>query len=588
MRRLHPLSAVQRAVNAAVRGASTALFAVIAIGTVVDSVGFEWAFVLGPLAAVTGLAYGVARYYRFTYEVAEGRLTVASGVFDRQERDIPLSRIQNVDVRRGLFHRVAGLAVVNFETAGGSATEAVLNAVTVAEADRLQEAVARHRRDATDRRSERRERPEAGGAGESVGVDDDAVAADDADVAGAVREVDAEATAPPERELLYELSATDLLLFGLVSVRPGGPVLALFSTPFLEDLAWRAVAAGVSLLGGPARLSFELLPTLSPGDLALVAAVAAVQFLVASWLLSAVLTVLSYYDFRLERVGDDLRYERGLVQRFSGSIPLEKVQTVTIRETALMRPLGYAGLALETAGYAAGGNDGDASNTAVPFDDRETVVAFAERLGPVDCPDIERPPKRARRRYAARYGVLPVLLATAVVFGIHRLLVPVPQWPLTLVGLAAAPLVGHLAWRNRGHGVADDGVATRAGFWVRHTRLVPYFRVQTVIGVRTVFQRRRDLASVIADTASSAGLVGGDAIAHDLDDATARDLHRTLRERLAADLVRRRRERRGERSRDPSRRTFDPGAGTGETDAPGDSGGTDPGATGPPDDGSDR
>ncbi|WP_226010041.1 PH domain-containing protein [Halomicrobium salinisoli] len=579
MKRLHPLSAVQRAVSAAVRGASTAFFAVIALSTVVDTVGFEWIFVLGPLGAISGLAYGVARYYRFAYEVADGRLTVASGVFDRQERDIPLGRIQNVDVRRGLFHRVAGLAVVNFETAGGSATEAVLNAVTVAEADRLQEAVARHRREAGDRRSDRRERSEAGSAGEA-GDPDDGTAVDDGE---AVSAEDAAAAARPERELLYELSTTDLLLFGFVSVRPGGPVLALFSTPFLEDVAWRAVETGVSLLGGPARLSFGLLPTLSPGELALVAGVAAVQFLIASWLLSAVLTVLSYYDFRLERVGDDLRYERGLVQRFSGSIPLEKVQTVAIRENALMRPLGYAGLSLETAGYAAGGNDGDASNTAVPFDDRETVVEFAERLGPVDCPEIERPPTRARRRYAARYGVLPVLLATALLFGIHRLVVPVPWWPLALIGLVAAPLVGHLSWRNRGHGVADDGVATRAGFWVRHTRLVPYFRVQTVIDVRTVFQRRRGLASVIADTASSAGLVGGDAVAHDLDDGTARDLHRTLRDRLAADLARRRRERQGGgRPGVPGRRLGDEAGETGAADG---LDGDDPGATDHRDDG---
>jgi len=273
-------------------------------------------------------------------------------------------------------------------------------------------------------------------------------------------------------------------------------------------------------------------------------------------------TMVAYYDFRLYRVGDDLRYERGLLSRYSGSIPLGKVQTVTVRENALMRRFGYAALAVETAGYGPGSED--ASNTAIPLDDLGTVVEYAEALGDVEYPTVERPPKRSRRRYAVRFAFVPLALAGALL-AVDRFWTSFQWWYLPLAGLVLAPLAGHLRWRNRGHALTDGAFLARSGVWVRHTRVVPYFRVQTVVDERTVFQRYRDLASVTGDTASTASVVGGDATAYDVDESTAREVHRTLRERLAAD-VRRLRDREGQVPARPL-----PGEASGEGGADGES-----------------
>jgi putative membrane protein len=76
------------------------------------------------------------------------------------------------------------------------------------------------------------------------------------------------------------------------------------------------------------------------------------------------------------------------------------------------------------------------------------------------------------------------------------------------------------------------------------TRVVPYYRTQTVVDARSVFQRRRRLGSVTADTASSASLVGGTATAVDVDEETAERLRELLRERLQERLRRERSHRR--------------------------------------------
>ena len=96
----------------------------------------------GTLVALVALVgYELARYRRFAYRVADEQLVIDSGVAARRSREVPLSRVQNVDVRQNAVQRVLGVAAVAVETAGGNATEVSLQYVADSEADRLQDVV---------------------------------------------------------------------------------------------------------------------------------------------------------------------------------------------------------------------------------------------------------------------------------------------------------------------------------------------------------------------------------------------------------------------------------------------------------------
>ncbi|SHH57596.1 PH domain-containing protein [Halobaculum gomorrense] len=560
MARLHPTSAAVSALRSGGQLAVFALFASTALagmgggGAPAPQVSFAV-----PAAFLLGAGGSLARWYRFEYEVLGDRLVVRSGVLSRQEREIPLHRVQNVDVRRSVLQRALGLATVTVETAGGGSTEATLDAVGRDEADRLREELGRpgRRRD-TGVAQTTAERT----AGEQTAAD-----------RGAETDAASAGGSPPDSETLYELSGRRFATLCAVSFRPSAVIAPFVGASVFDDLLFDGgrllVRYGiVDVDVGPGDV-----PSLGSGDLLPLAVVGAVGFLLVVWLVSAALTFVRYYGFRLERVGDELRYERGLLGRYSGTVPLSKVQTVTVSENAALRRLGYASLTVDTAGYAPGsGGGGDAGvETAVPLDTRERVVALADAVraelgadaeGEAVTPEdafgvdaVERPPLRARRRYVARYALAALALA-GVAVGVDRLAFDLPRYLplLPLVGVALAPLAGHLTWANRGRATVDDGLVTRTGAIRRHTRLVPYFRLQTVFVSRTVFQRRRDLASVVADSASSSGLLGGDAVAHDLDDDDAADLRGELLERLRESLAARRRasHRREARRRGPT------------------------------------
>lgn len=483
--RLHPLSIPYRIAETALGLIWVVLVAAFALSSGVGgalAVVLFGLLVLGGLAAIVG--WEIAYHRRFEYELTDSTLDIASGVLSRREREIPYGRIQNVSINRNVFQRVLGLAEVRIETAGGGTTEAHLRFVGGDEADRLQ-----------DELSERKRREPA--------------------------EIEpGEATERPAREsdhLLFEITSRELGVLGVVSLDARFLVLVLFAlSPFLPQL-------GEFFSGTTALL--------------LVVPIAVVALYLVSAIVSAAYSVTNYYGFRLVRSGDELRYERGLLQRFSGTIPLEKVQAVTISENLLARAFGYASLLVETAGYSPGETGG--SQSAIPIARRERVLHLARDIEPFDFPEFERPPKRARERYAVRYlGVLAIVagLTYAVTWGFDSSV----QWYWVLVALPLVPIAAHLKWLHRGYALTDGYVLTRNGFWRRTIKIVPYHRVQTVIDSRSIFQRRRRLATLTIDTAGSQSLVSDDSKAVDIDDEIAAELRETIADRLLESIGERR------------------------------------------------
>ncbi|MFC7173835.1 PH domain-containing protein [Haloplanus litoreus] len=88
--------------------------------------------------------------------------------------------------------------------------------------------------------------------------------------------------------------------------------------------------------------------------------------------------------------------------------------------------------------------------------------------------------------------------------------------------------------------MGENHVVTRNGVLRRRIKVVPYYRIQTVIDTQTVFQRRWGVATVTADTAGSLSIVGHDAAAVDVDESTAERLRTTLDTRLRESLAARR------------------------------------------------
>lgn len=491
--KLHPLSGVWNALGRGVAVGSLGFFVGL-MGRSVVGGSVSLAFGLAVVGLALGVGYGLAYYILFEYELTADTFDVTSGVLNRQHREIPFHRIQNIDVTQSFSKRLLGVAVLRVETAGGGSTEITLDFVTEDEAAWLQSAVRDRKRVATDD------------------------AAGEADTAGDAR----------SPTLLFELQPTELAILAVAFLRPSALFVVIFGLPFAADFVVSLLVSIARPLGGPAQLSVD---ALSPDSALVLALVSGPLVLVGAWIVSALVTVVEYFDFQLGRIGDDLVYQRGLVQRYSGTIPLGKIQSLTITEPVLARPLGYAGLAVETAGYAPGQSNGRGSESAIPLSSRSRVLELAREIEPFEELTFVQLPKRSRRRYFARY-LLAIGGIVAVGYLASRVVQGFTLWYFPTLALPLAPVAAHYKWKHRGYHVGEEHIVLRTGYWRRTTQIVPYYRLQTVFTSRTVFQRRLDLATLTADTASSSTLGGGDPTAYDIDDDDADRLHTLLGERL--------------------------------------------------------
>ena len=503
MKKLHPASVAVRSLS---RSLNTG-FVFFLIGVVVSpgGNGMDLLSILGLVVVgiITGIVYEFAYYQRFRYELTADTFDVTSGVLSRRTRELPVRRIQNVDIRQNVVDRLLGIAAVHIETAGGGETEVSLRYVSEAEAHRLR------------RQLRQGARTEA----EAEAADGDSLA--ETEVTGeptAVRDDD--------EELLFEITPRELAILSVFTIDPGASVLGGIAVSFASgfDPATLVPAGRIEGLPGPTTGVFAL-------------AWGLLLFVLAAWIISATLTFTRYYGFRLTRAGDELYYERGLLQRYSGTIPLEKVQALTISEAIPFRWFGYAALSVETAGYAPGQSGSRGTESAIPLADTDRVAALARAIEPFGPVDLESPPKRARERYMVRY----LLVVAALIAGAYLAAryTPLERWYVAAVLVTVVPVAAHLKWTNRGFRVGDRYFLSRTGFWRRTTKVVPHYRVQAVLHEATIFQRRRHLASVTADTASSASFFGRAATAHDVDADRGLEVQSDIEERLQERLRRR-------------------------------------------------
>ncbi|HSK96634.1 MAG TPA: PH domain-containing protein, partial [Euzebyales bacterium] len=221
-----------------------------------------------------------------------------------------------------------------------------------------------------------------------------------------------------------------------------------------------------------------------------------------AFLLSVVATALTYWDFTVTRDGDIIRLRRGLLTDRRDSVPLRRVQSLTVEENVVRRAFGLAAVKMVVAGRA--GSDEAVSSTLLPITLRAgafTLAAQVLGIDGLDRAELRPMPAAARDRRLVR-AVLAVAVATLATW----LLL---DGALRLAGLSIALLAVPAAlgsYRALGWHQDDRTVLARSGWLIRRTTITPVLAPQSVRVASSPFQRRRGLATLRLEIArTSAG-----------------------------------------------------------------------------------
>ncbi|WP_017613814.1 PH domain-containing protein [Nocardiopsis salina] len=123
--------------------AVTIVFVALA-GPILGLFGFDWVLMMTVGVAFGALAYCLPAWWYATFGLRGDHLVVHSGLVLRGSREIPLSRLQAVDVVRPLLMQVFGLAELRVELAGGDGSVVRLRCLRHDLAERLRVAILAH------------------------------------------------------------------------------------------------------------------------------------------------------------------------------------------------------------------------------------------------------------------------------------------------------------------------------------------------------------------------------------------------------------------------------------------------------------
>ncbi len=418
-----------------------------------------WGLGLIALLLCRGLLHWLTTRYRITDEQVE----VRTGLVFRQRLATRRSRIRTVESTARFGHRLFGVTAVRIGTGqhdqkDGKALR--LDAVTVAEAERLRRELLRRTAPTVD-----------GGAAQDR---------------------------RPPADVLQRLD------WGWLRYAPL-TLSGLFAIVAVAGLAWRSFSEldiSVNRIG----LMREGVHWVERSSLGMVIITIAAIALVIIVFGSMVVYTLKFSGYRLTRESDDtLHVRRGLLTTSAVTIEEARLRGVEIREPMLLR----AGRGAKCSAVATGLQHKNESHLLMPpgpVDEAHRVAAKVLRseTSPTTV-RLVRHPARALRRRLVR-AVVPALVLVAALWVLHVWAGwPIWLWEIACVLPVLAVPLGVNRYRNLGHALTPRYLVSRSGSFDRRTVAL---QRDGIIGWqvrRSFFQRRAGLMTLTATIAAGRG-----------------------------------------------------------------------------------
>lgn len=301
--------------------------------------------VICAILALTALT-AVVKYFTQTYQITDDQIILYTGIFNRKEINIPYDRIQTIKKRQWFFFKPFGLIQLLIETAGGQDGKAEGSFPAVKE-DVLQ-AIEAHRSKtannllAVDSPADPTVDPSVDLTAETV----------DPTLTDSISDSSNSSTATPKavsQQIRYSHTISDgqIVLFSLTDL--GIIALLLAFITFADDFIPK------SWLSSLTDYTNELLTQ----GIWIMLGLGIIALLLLS-LISIARNFFRYYNFKSSRAGDYLVIEKGLFERSSQTIPVSKIQGITVKQQLLRKLLGLASVELLIAGSQAKENsEGD-------------------------------------------------------------------------------------------------------------------------------------------------------------------------------------------------------------------------------------
>ncbi|EOZ4055552.1 PH domain-containing protein [Staphylococcus pseudintermedius] len=307
--RLHPISYVLSIIEAV---KSNFLFVIIFVLFQLDSFDFtDWTNYKWPsfiaLSFTLVFINRTIEIYRTRYWIEGDYFIVKSGLFNLEQKELNIRRIQSMDTVQPIVHQLVGGVKLTIKTPSDGID---LNMVTKRQSQWIQEEIekAKSRIESED--------------GRQMQSEHSSIATDEHYEAPPIIKTNA------PTEMIYQLSTQNLLLMAMtsgavfVTLATVGPIV----TAFEDIIPWEGVFGQVeSWIKNLVALVITLV----------------IGILVIAYIIGVIITMVRYYRFTLTRSGDFLKIRYGLLKVTNLSLPIAKLQAVQEKKSFFRHLFGF-------------------------------------------------------------------------------------------------------------------------------------------------------------------------------------------------------------------------------------------------------
>jgi len=421
--------------------------------------------------AILIVLFAVLQYWFYHYLLKDEKIEIKEGILFKKNRKVPYTRIQNVNVSQNLLERYFKVATLQLESASGGKPEAVMRVVDLSVVETIKAKV------------------------KSASL---------AEVESPHDNVESEVDVVQEdNEQLHQISTKDVVKYGIISQKGMFYGAILFSFLAQNQLFIASLTKYLNL--------FYKIPDFSKITLAegfVYVGVIGLAMFVFLQLMSILWALMKFYDFKIEKHGDRLQANMGLLSKVAATIPLKKIQLYRISENPLHKYFKARTISIETAGGVNTDKSGIVMRWLAPYISKDKVKGLIHEIEPkikLGTVDWQFLPQRAWKRVIKR-SLFTLAIFSAIIIGIASL----PQieikyfaWVAMVLMIPVIFLYAKNFVKKTAYYINDDIICFKSGVWFGKQSFVKISKIQTVEILESYFDRRNKMATLEIDTAGS-------------------------------------------------------------------------------------
>ena len=204
-----------------------------------------------------------------------------------------------------------------------------------------------------------------------------------------------------------------------------------------------------------------------------------------SFVISIVIAVVKYYDFKVSRQGDKIEITYGLLEKKQYHLSADKITALYFKHGLIGQFCKIGELKIESIGY--GDEKGEAAILYPVIKDHKRVEVINTLLPEYAFEDaVCKPPKRALKSFLIKYTGIPLVIAMILSF-------TVPYGAFSWIAVVLLCITGFVSYKKTRISRTEDLFVLMGGVLGKWTTVIQSSHIQAINSRQSFFQKRSGL-----------------------------------------------------------------------------------------------